>query len=70
MSAFDDALRAAEVADEERMELIASYLDAHDVRPHTEFFTVVDDALYAEEGAKVWGLYPPAGHSYAGEDLR
>ncbi|WP_405686139.1 hypothetical protein OG204_18995 [Streptomyces sp. NBC_01387] len=66
---FDDALHAAEVADEKRAELIGMYLDAHDVRPHTWFFTVVDDAHYAEEDAKVRGLYPPLGHGYPREDI-
>ncbi|MCX4519668.1 hypothetical protein OG402_18965 [Streptomyces anulatus] len=44
------------------------YLDAHDVRPYTRFFAVVDDAHYAEEDAKVRGLYPPIGHGYPRED--
>ncbi|MEV0912962.1 hypothetical protein AB0I93_01515 [Streptomyces sp. NPDC049967] len=68
MSFFDDALHAAEVADESRAELIGMFLDAQDVRPHTRFFTVVDDAHYAEEDAKVRGLYPPLGHGYPRED--
>ncbi|MGW4180122.1 hypothetical protein [Streptomyces rubiginosohelvolus] len=73
MSLFDDALfgerpDAAELADERRTEQIGMYLDAHDVRPYTRFFTVVDDAHYAEEDAKVRGLYPPVGHGYPRED--
>ncbi|TGZ03404.1 hypothetical protein [Streptomyces rhizosphaericola] len=75
MSLFDDALfgerpDAAELADEKRAERIGMYLDAHDVRPYTRFFAVVDDALYAEEDAKVRGLYPPVGHGYPREDGR
>lgn len=66
---FDDALHAAEVADERRAEEIGMFLDAHDVRPYTRFFTVVDDAHYAEEDAKVRGLYPPLGHGYPREDI-
>ncbi|NEE32370.1 hypothetical protein G3M53_43850 [Streptomyces sp. SID7982] len=73
MSLFDDALfgerpDAAELADEKRAERIGMYLDAHDVRPYTRFFAVVDDAHYAEEDAKVRGLYPPIGHGYPKED--
>ncbi|MEU5033287.1 hypothetical protein AB0G48_03915 [Streptomyces rubiginosohelvolus] len=73
MSLFDDALfgerpDAAELADEKRAERIGMYLDAHDVRPYTRFFAVVDDAHYAEEDAKVRGLYPPIGHGYPRED--
>ncbi|MFC8596730.1 hypothetical protein [Streptomyces atroolivaceus] len=67
MSSFDDALHAAEVADEKRAEQIGVYLDAHDVRPYTRFFTVIDDAHYAEEDAKLRGLYPPLGHGYPRE---
>ncbi|ARI52011.1 hypothetical protein A6E92_07375 [Streptomyces sp. S8] len=72
MSLFDDALfgerpDAAELADEKRAERIGMYLDAHDVRPYTRFFAVVDDAHYAEEDAKVRGLYPPVGHGYPRE---
>ncbi|MFE1818094.1 hypothetical protein ACFW9S_03650 [Streptomyces anulatus] len=73
MSLFDDAVfgerpDAAELADEKRAEQIGMYLDAHDVRPYTRFFAVVDDAHYAEEDAKVRGLYPPIGHGYPRED--
>ncbi|MFZ3558805.1 MULTISPECIES: hypothetical protein [unclassified Streptomyces] len=68
MSYSDDALHAAEIADERRTEQIGTYLDAHDVRPHTRFFTVIDDAHYAEEDAKVRGIYPPLGHGYPRED--
>ncbi|WP_405506906.1 hypothetical protein OG323_09205 [Streptomyces cyaneofuscatus] len=73
MSLFDDALfgerpDSAEWADEMRTEQIGVYLDAHDVRPYTRFFAVVDDAHYAEEDAKVRGLYPPIGHGYPTED--
>ncbi|MFI0002687.1 hypothetical protein ACH4NR_21095 [Streptomyces globisporus] len=69
MTAFpDDALHAAEWADERRTEQIGMYLDAHDVRPCTRFFTVVDDAHYVEEDLKVRGLYPPIGHGYPRED--
>lgn len=64
-----EPLHAAEAADETRSHRIAAFLDAHDVRPHTQFFTVVDDAIYAEDAAKLWGLYPPAGHGYPREDL-
>ncbi|MFF8709972.1 hypothetical protein ACF07T_00815 [Streptomyces sp. NPDC015184] len=75
MSLFDDALfderpDAAELADERRAEQIGMWLDAHDVRPHTRFFTVIDDAHYAEEDAKLRGLYPPLGHGYPNEDHR
>ncbi|MEV2262570.1 hypothetical protein AB0J13_28340 [Streptomyces anulatus] len=72
MSLFDDALfgerpDAAELADEKRAEQIGMYLDAHDIHPYTRFFAVVDDAHYAEEDAKVRGLYPPIGHGYPRE---
>ncbi|MEL5954625.1 hypothetical protein AADR41_07565 [Streptomyces sp. CLV115] len=70
MSFFDDALHAAEVADEKRAEQIGMWLDDHDVRPHTQFFAVVDDAHFAEEDAKVCGFYPPLGHGYPREDHR
>ncbi|MFF0745642.1 hypothetical protein ACFYVL_35145 [Streptomyces sp. NPDC004111] len=68
MSPFDDALHAAEIADEKRTERIALYLDAYDVRPYSRFFMVIDDAHYAEEEAKLFGLYPPLGHGYPRED--
>ncbi|MFD3737053.1 hypothetical protein [Streptomyces sp. NPDC058629] len=68
MTFFDERHDAAELADEKRAEQIGMYLDAHDVRPYTRFFTVVDDAHYAEEDAKVRGLYPPVGHGYPRED--
>ncbi|WP_405678875.1 hypothetical protein OG292_33645 [Streptomyces sp. NBC_01511] len=69
MTYFEDPSHAPEVADEERTQQVAAWLDRHDVRPYTEFFTVVDDALYAEEEAKLRGLYPPIGHGYPREDL-
>ncbi|MEV5773087.1 hypothetical protein AB0L49_17765 [Streptomyces antimycoticus] len=70
MTYFGDPQHAAEIADEERTEQIAAWLDRHDIRPHTEFFAVVDDALYAEEDAKLFGTYPPLGHGYPrGEHL-
>ncbi|MFK0290989.1 hypothetical protein ACIQU6_11000 [Streptomyces sp. NPDC090442] len=68
MTYFDDSVNAAEIADEKRAELIGMYLDAHDVRPYTEFFHVVNDAHYAEEEAKLRGLYPPLGHGYPREE--
>ncbi|WP_231626284.1 hypothetical protein [Streptomyces apocyni] len=68
MTYFDDPQHAAEAADEERTGQIAAFLDACDVRPHTEFFTVVDDAIYAEDWAKLHGQYPPLGHGYPRED--
>ena len=55
MTYFEDPLHAHEAPDEERTEWITVWLDQHDVRPRTEFFTVVDDALYAEEHAKLFG---------------
>ncbi|MBP8533084.1 hypothetical protein [Streptomyces sp. MK37H] len=68
MTYFGDPRHAAEAADEDRTEQIATWLNRHDVRPHTEFFAVVDDALYAEDDAKVFGTYPPLGHGYPRED--
>ncbi|QHC25258.1 hypothetical protein [Streptomyces sp. GS7] len=69
MTYFNDPQHAAEAADEDRTGMIAAYLDEHDVRPHTDFFTVVDDAIYAEEWAKLHGgQYPPLGHGYPRED--
>ncbi|MCS0639295.1 hypothetical protein NX801_27385 [Streptomyces sp. LP05-1] len=68
MRFHDDAFNAAEIADEKRAEKIGMYLDAHDIRPHTHFFTVVDDASFAEEDAKLRGLYPPIGHGFPRED--
>ncbi|MEU8752370.1 hypothetical protein AB0C88_18000 [Streptomyces chartreusis] len=68
MTYFDDPLHAHEAADEERTDRITVWLDQHDVRPRTEFFTVVDDAVYAEDQAKLFGTYPPLGHTYPRED--
>lgn len=68
MTYFDNPQHAQEAADEERTERIAAWLDAHDIRPHTEFFAVVDNAVYAEDDAKLFGTYPPFGHGYPRED--
>ncbi|MYV93349.1 hypothetical protein [Streptomyces sp. SID1034] len=68
MTYREDPLHAAETADEDRTRAIAKYLDRHDIRPRTEFFTVVDDAIYAEDRAKLRGQYPPLGHDYPRED--
>lgn len=64
MTYFEDAQHAAETADKERTGRIVDWLDLCDIRPHTDFFTVIDDAIYAEDQAKVHGVYPPLGHSY------
>ena len=62
MTYFDDPQHAAEAADEGRTELIALYLARHDREPRTEFFTVVDNAIYAEDWAKLHGgEYRPSG---------
>ena len=69
MTYFDDPQHAAEAADEGRTELIALYLARHDREPRTEFFTVVDNAIYAEDWAKLHGgEYPPLGHGYPMEE--
>ncbi|MEU5442857.1 hypothetical protein [Streptomyces griseofuscus] len=68
MTYFDDPLHAQEAADEERAGRINVWLDQHDVRPYTHFFTVINDAMYAEDDAKLRGLYPPLGHGYPRED--
>ncbi|MFD7888656.1 hypothetical protein ACFY7N_12055 [Streptomyces albidoflavus] len=68
MTYFEDPLHAQEAADEDRTGRIAVYLDQHDVRPYTQFFSVVNDAIYAEDDAKLRGLYPPLGHGYPRED--
>ncbi|QHY98418.1 hypothetical protein SSPS47_25245 [Streptomyces sp. S4.7] len=68
MTYFPDPLHAHEAADEERSERITVWLDRHDIRPYTAFYTVVDDALFAEDDAKLRGLYPPLGHGYPRED--
>ncbi|SED90843.1 hypothetical protein SAMN05216489_04873 [Streptomyces sp. 3213] len=68
MTYFEDPQHAAEAADEERTVVIAEWLDRHDVRPRTEFFTVLDNAIYAEDETKLFGVYPPLGHGYPRED--
>ncbi|WP_405686314.1 hypothetical protein OG204_20170 [Streptomyces sp. NBC_01387] len=67
MTYFEDPSHAREAADDERSERIAMWLDRHDVRPHTAFFAVVDNALYAEDDAKLFDYYPPLGHGYPRE---
>ncbi|MER6526791.1 hypothetical protein [Streptomyces sp. NPDC001508] len=68
MSYFEEPLHAHEAADEERTERIAVWLDHNDVRPNTEFFTVIADAVDAEDVAKLFGTYPPLRHGYPREE--
>ncbi|MEI5136325.1 hypothetical protein RB199_34035 [Streptomyces libani] len=68
MTYFDDPLHAAEAADEGRTELIALYLARHDRELRTEFYMAVDNAIYAEDWAKLHGEYPPLGHGYPREE--
>ncbi|MGW4443800.1 hypothetical protein [Streptomyces sp. NPDC004682] len=68
MSYFEDPQHAQEAADDERTERIAQWLNCHDTRPYTQFFAVLDDALGAEDEAKLFGTYPPFGHGYPREE--
>jgi exoribonuclease II len=65
---FEDPQHAAEAADEERSDRIAAYLARHEIRDRDAFFTTLDQAINAEDWAKLCGLYPPAGHSYPREE--
>ena len=68
MTYFDDSQHAAEGADEDRSERIAAYLVRHENGDRDAFFTTLDDAIHAEDWAKLRGQYPPAGHGYPREE--
>ncbi|MEV0441067.1 hypothetical protein AB0I84_30350 [Streptomyces spectabilis] len=69
MTYFDDPQHAAEAADEERTDRIAAYLDQRGSKVvFDDFLTVLDDAMFAEDRAKLHGQYPPAGHGYPREE--
>ncbi|MFJ8334506.1 hypothetical protein [Streptomyces sp. NPDC094437] len=68
MTYFENPEHAHEAADEERSERIGQWLHYNDIRPHTEFFTVIDGAYRAEDHAKLYGVYPPLGHGYPREE--
>lgn len=59
MSVFDH-----EIADETLTERIATYLDGQEETRAVAFIRVLDDAIYAEDWAKLHGQYPPLGHGY------
>ncbi|MFE6592650.1 hypothetical protein [Streptomyces sp. NPDC057781] len=68
MTYFEDPQHAAEAADEDRSDHIAAYLVRHENGDRDAFFTTLDQAIYAEDWAKLRGQYPPAGHGYPREE--
>lgn len=68
MTYFEDPQHAAEAADEDRSDHIAAYLVRHETGDRDAFFTTLDQAIHAEDWAKLRGQYPPAGHGYPREE--
>ncbi|MGW4922625.1 hypothetical protein [Streptomyces parvulus] len=68
MTYFEDPQHAAEAADEDRSDHIAAYLVRQENGDRDAFFTTLDQAIYAEDWAKLRGQYPPAGHGYPREE--
>ncbi|MGV9556138.1 hypothetical protein [Streptomyces sp. NPDC003522] len=48
---------------------IGAYLIRYENEPRDAFYQTVDDALFAEDTARLHGTYPPAGHGYPREDM-
>ncbi|MFJ9906852.1 hypothetical protein ACIRVK_28800 [Streptomyces sp. NPDC101152] len=68
MNYFPEPEHAAEAADEDRSTMIAQWLTVNENGPRDAFWWLLDDALNAEDWAKLHGQYPPAGHGYPRED--
>ncbi|RFU88520.1 hypothetical protein DY218_01165 [Streptomyces triticagri] len=54
--------------DKQLSDRIGAYLIGHEDEPRDAFYRTVDDALFAEDSARLHGAYPPVGHGYARGD--